>query len=246
LEVETIRQVLTEKIDTIKAVEVPEGITLSLPVAGYVSRSLAFIIDILIRTAIIWFVSIIFSFLGNFGTGFILLSAFLVEWFYPVFFEVLNYGQTPGKKSLGLVVVNDDGTPIGWSSSIVRNLLRIADFLPFFYTFGILSMLYSHDFKRLGDYAAGTLVIHKLQRDKKLNINEQSELGVLSPKTALKLDEQSGILSFSERAQTMSDARVNELANYLEPWIDKEIIYTSRRSPAFALFRMANWIRGQR
>ena len=139
-------------LDTTREVEVPEGITLSLPVASLVSRSLAFLIDLVARFAIIFTFVQLFSVFGEFGQGLILITAFLVEWFYPVLLELFYNGQTIGKKVLGIMVINDDGTPIDWSSSIVRNLLRFADFLPFLYGFGLISMMFSRDFKRLGRF----------------------------------------------------------------------------------------------
>ncbi|WP_444996788.1 RDD family protein [Aliikangiella sp. IMCC44359] len=228
-------------LDTTREVEVPEGITLSLPVAGLVSRSLAFIIDLLLRWAAIAIIAQIFSIFGNFGSGVILLFIFLVEWFYPVLFEVLYNGQTLGKKVLGITVINDDGTPIDWSSSIIRNLLRFADFLPFCYAFGIISMLFSRDFKRLGDFVAGTLVVHKLDLVKK---QKAISIEGVAPKFPLTLDEQSAIVSFAERSSKMSESRVNELAGYLGPWLDQEKIKQGSEPASVQLFKIAKWLRG--
>ena len=228
-------------LDTTREVEVPEGITLSLPVAGYVSRALAFIIDLIIRMAILYVGVMIISWLGDFGQGLILMLAFLIEWFYSVIFEVFWYGQTPGKKVLGIMVINDDGTPVDWSSSIVRNLLRFADFLPFLYAFGVLSMLLTKEFKRLGDLAAGTLVIHKQES---ANVEQNYEMDGLAPKTPLTLDEQSAIIAFSERTSQMSEARANELAGVLGPWLDQDKIKKQTEPAAIQLTRMAKWLRG--
>ena len=74
------------------------------------------------------------------GAAFV--TVFLLEWFYPVFFEVYRNGATPGKQALNLAVVQDDGIPVGWSASMVRNLLRTADLLPFLYGCGLLSMMW--------------------------------------------------------------------------------------------------------
>ena len=230
-------------LDTTREVEVPEGITLSMPVASLVSRSLAFIVDIVIRWAIIWVGWIIFSSFGNFGEGLFYLTVFLLEWFYPVLFEVFYNGQTPGKKILGIMVINDDGTPIDWSSSIVRNLLRFADFLPFFYAAGLLSMMFSQDFKRLGAFAAGTLVVHKIDP---IIPSQRAELEGLAPRVALTLEEQSAVIGFSERATVMSPSRVNELAGVLGPWLDRDKIQRGSESAAVQLSRIAKWLRGHR
>ena len=146
---------VTKKLDTMRTVETPEGVELTLRVVGPAARSIAWFIDQLIRSTAYAFAAMIVSFLGEMGVGLLLIFIFVAEWFYPVLFEVLNYGSTPGKLVMGLSVVHDDGTPITWTASITRNLLRFADFLPFAYLIGIISMLISQDFKRLGDVVAG-------------------------------------------------------------------------------------------
>lgn len=228
-------------LDTTKEVEVPEGVVLSLPIAGYPSRSLAYLIDFLIRMAFILIASTILSVFGKMGGGLFYLAVFLIEWFYPVLFEVFNHGQTPGKKILGILVINDDGTPINWSSSIVRNLLRFADMLPMFYAFGILTMLMNREFKRLGDFAAGTLVIHQ----QAITSNKQQyNVTGSAPKTPLSLDEQSAIISFAERTPEMSQARANELAGHLSPWLNRETAQLNKESYVTQLIRIAKWLRG--
>ncbi|MGX5172679.1 RDD family protein [Aliikangiella sp. IMCC44653] len=228
-------------LDTTKQVEVPEGITLSLPVAGAVCRSLAFLLDLVIRWSLLFVIILVFSFFGKFGDGVLLLTFFLVEWFYPVIFEVFNHGQTIGKKVLKIVVVNDDGTPIDWSSSMVRNLLRFVDFLPFMYALGILSMLFSKDFKRLGDFAAGTLVIHRLEHS---NLVQQNQLSARAPKIALTLEEQSALMAFAERSNQISSPRQNELASILSAWLDRALIKSGKTSAASQLMQIAKWLRG--
>lgn len=85
---------------------------------------------------------------------------FLLEWFYPIIFEVYRQGQTPGKKVMAIKVLQDNGIPVGWPTSLIRNLLRAVDFLPMMYGFGVVSMLIARNFRRLGDLAAGTLVVY--------------------------------------------------------------------------------------
>lgn len=228
-------------LDTTREIEVPEGVELSLAVAGLVSRSLAFMIDLLVRWLGLATVSGVLGYLGNFGTGIFFILIFLVEWFYPVLFEVFNQGQTIGKKSMGIMVINDDGTPIDWSSSIVRNLLRFADFLPMLFGFGIISMLLNKDFKRLGDLAAGTLVVHRRSiKDEKLTYEQDG----LAPKIPLTLEEQSAIISFAERSQRMSEARTHELAGYLGPWLNQDKTKKDPLDAAKLLKRIAKWLRG--
>src|SRR5207237_6321991 len=84
---------------------------------------------------------------------------FLVEWLYPVLFEVLWTGASPGKRVVGLKVVMDNGLPVTAAASLARNILRAADFLPFFYGSAVICVLWRQDSKRLGDLAAGTMVV---------------------------------------------------------------------------------------
>jgi uncharacterized RDD family membrane protein YckC len=228
-------------LDTTREIEVPEGVELTLAVAGLVSRALAFMIDLAIRWIGLATVSGILAYLGNFGSGLFLILVFVVEWFYPVLFEVFNQGQTIGKKSMGIMVINDDGTPIDWSSSIVRNLLRFADFLPVLFGFGVVSMLVNKDFKRLGDLAAGTVVVHKRRLNKTTSNFDQDGL---SPKLPLTLAEQSAIISYAERSDRMSPSRAAELGNVLAPWLDQDLIKKNPDHSSVTLKRMAKWLRG--
>ena len=145
-------------IDTLRLNETPEGVDLGLSVAGPVPRALALALDSLIRLGLYLLLLPLLS-LSKLGAGLFLLGIFLVDWLYPVLFEVYR-GATPGKRAMGLAVVHDDGTPVGLAASLIRNLLRIIDFLPLFYGVGLVSCLVDRDFRRLGDLAAGTLVIH--------------------------------------------------------------------------------------
>ena len=146
-------------LDTRQSLETPEGALLPLTPAGFGVRTLAQLLDILIRYGIVTVLFILLSLLGKMGTGIALILAFLLEWFYPVYFEVSRQGRTPGKKWMGIRVVNDDGTPITFGPSLLRNLLRFIDFLPMLYLTGIIACLCNRQFKRLGDLAAGGVAV---------------------------------------------------------------------------------------
>ncbi len=92
--------------------------------------------------------------------GSYLIGLFALLWFYPVYFEVRAHGQTPGKRFMGLRVLQENGTPVGWSASVLRNFLLVADFLPVLYLAALISMISDSSFRRLGDLAAGTLVVY--------------------------------------------------------------------------------------
>ncbi|MFJ3482258.1 RDD family protein [Pseudomonas sp. NPDC090202] len=199
-------------LDTRIPMETPEGIDLILRPAGLVSRSLAFVIDLLIRGVLLIALFFLLDALGEFGSGVFVLALFLINWWYAVLFEVLHQGRTPGKQIMGLRVVHDDGTPVGWSASLLRNLLRFVDMLPFGYSVGAFTCLQHPQFKRLGDLAAGTLVIY---RDTPSPRPEQVDVAPLIPAVALTLDEQRAVLAFAERHYGLSAARAQELAGLL-------------------------------
>lgn len=199
-------------LDTRIAIETPEGIDMILRPAGLVVRSLAFGIDLGIRAVVIGVLFLILQLFDKFGMGLAAIALFLVNWWYMVLFEVLNQGRSPGKQWMGLRVVQDDGTPIGWSASLLRNLLRFVDLLPFGYFLGAISCLQHPGFKRLGDIAAGTLVIY---REQPLTRPQLPPAQPRRPVFTLTLIEQRAILGFAERQAELSDARVNELASIL-------------------------------
>ena len=150
---------------------------------------------------------------GLAGWGISLVFMFVVEWFYPVLFEVFRNGQTPGKKMLGITVVNDDLTPVSFGSSLLRNLLRVVDFLPFLYLLGLITMVTNQRFQRLGDLAAGTLVISVSAAAKTTDINEVEPM---PPPVALNRQEQIAIIDFLQRSGYLSDSRKQELAAILD------------------------------
>src|SRR5262249_33255826 len=88
------------------------------------------------------------------------LVAFAFLWGYYIFFEMAWNGQSPGKRWVGLRVMRLDGTPLTLSESIIRNLVRLVDFLPAYYGVGVVAMFISSQSRRLGDLAAGTVVVH--------------------------------------------------------------------------------------
>lgn len=203
---------LQTPLDTRYQVETPEGIDLPLRPAGLMPRALAFSLDLLIRGLILGLMFGVLALLGDFGVGLGSILLFVVSWLYMVLFEVLNQGRSPGKHMMGLRVVHDDGTPIGWAASLTRNLLRFVDMLPLGYCIGAVSCLQHPTFKRLGDLAAGTLVIYQEQRLRRPQLPEAMPLRA---PFILNLAEQRAILGFAERQSELSPARVQELAAIL-------------------------------
>ncbi|MFY0730456.1 RDD family protein [Pseudomonas sp. NFX15] len=203
---------LSPPLDTRYHVETPEGVDLPLRPAGLMIRALAFTVDLGVRGLILGVLFIGLAMFGKLGAGLGSLLLFVISWWYMVLFEVLNQGRSPGKQWLGLRVVHDDGTPVGWSASLLRNLLRVVDILPFGYFLGAVSCLQHPHFKRLGDLAAGTLVIY---REHPRSRPELPEALPRRPAFVLALAEQRAILGFAERQCELSPARVDELAAIL-------------------------------
>ena len=195
-------------LDTARRIATPEGIELTLRLAGPVPRALAWAIDLLIRAAVLGIIALAIGSLRQFGMAVVLLSAFLIEWLYPAWFEA-TWGATPGKRAIGLMVLNDDGTPIRWAAALTRNLLRAADFLPAMYLGGFIAMVLNRDFKRLGDLAANTLVVYREQRLAPLTIPDSEPQ---PPGFALSIIEQRAILDFAARSPGLTAERSEELA----------------------------------
>lgn len=154
-------------LDTTTIIETPEQVRFTLHVAGPIRRAGAYLIDTSIRGVVLLGVSALAmlgelispSDLSGFRAGAMLFVLFLTEWGYFVVTETTMGGQSPGKRALRLRVVSEDGRPLSWSQSVLRNLLRAADFLPMAYALGVLAMICDRRFKRLGDQLAATLVV---------------------------------------------------------------------------------------
>ncbi|MCP4391191.1 MAG: RDD family protein [Gammaproteobacteria bacterium] len=227
-------------LDTRYRVEIPGGINLEAQVVGPIPRFLAFAIDLAIRGVILFVLSIAALPFGAFGLGggFFLIFLFAIEWLYPVLFEVFWRGQTPGKKALGISVINDDLTPVTLGTSLVRNLLRTIDFLPLFYLAGLVTMLCNRRFQRLGDLAAGTLVISVRESNRPV---PQQDIVPLAPSTSLLRTEQTSIIDFLQRSPQLSEPRQRELASLLDG-----ITHDRGENGVEKLHRIGAWFLGVR
>jgi uncharacterized RDD family membrane protein YckC len=152
-------------------IETPEQTLLEFPLAGIGSRFLAIALDTLLQVGayiVLWLIAALLSIEGflptvgkQWGVAIVIFLAFLVQFGYYTTFESVWNGQTPGKRWTHLRVIQDSGRPISPYDAILRNLLRIVDSLPTLYAVGIVTILLSRENKRVGDYAAGTVVIHE-------------------------------------------------------------------------------------
>lgn len=144
----------------------PENIELRFQMAGLYTRGLAQFYDIIyqIIASIVLHASPIFIGFGGYGSrglygAYLILVYFAVFWCYYIFFELYFDGQTPGKRKFGIRVVTLQGGRVGFAASLARNIIRLVDFLPVFFLVGIVSLLFTERHQRLGDLAAGTIVI---------------------------------------------------------------------------------------
>lgn len=226
-------------LDTARRIATPEGIELALRLAGPVPRACAWLVDLLIRFAILGALGLFLGALGGFGRGAFLLIWFFLEWLFPAWCEAEWGGATPGKRAFGLVVLHDDGTPVRWPAALARNLLRAFDFLPFGYGFGLAAMLMNRDFKRLGDLAAGTIVAY---RDPKPSGFQIPQAPPLAPLVPLTLTEQRAILDFAERAPGLTEERAEELAAIPRGLVGN----LDGRAATQRLIRIANYLVGRK
>lgn len=160
----------------------PEQVTIRYELAGFGSRALAAGVDLLLSALFMLLVAIPI-FIANFGTfdfndlswqaisrsfliGILILIIFIITWGYFIFFETLWNGTTPGKRIFGLQVIRDGGFPVDFRAVLIRNLVRAVDMMPTFYALGFVSVIWNEQYKRLGDIAAGTIVVrHGLDDD---------------------------------------------------------------------------------
>jgi uncharacterized RDD family membrane protein YckC len=149
----------------------PEQIEITYVIAGIGSRFVALAIDTIYQVLIaaVAFYAIVglrlfegvLPDLSWVQAGLLVLVGFLLFYGYYVFFETVWNGQTPGKRVVGLRVVRIDGRPIGFSQAAIRNVVRVLDSLPVYYAIGVLVMFLNKSQRRLGDLAAGTVVVHE-------------------------------------------------------------------------------------
>ncbi|MDX6620687.1 MAG: hypothetical protein QOK36_3073 [Gaiellales bacterium] len=142
----------------------PEGVSLELPLAGVGSRFVALLLDSMLQTVAFVALALLVRVAGAGGfTGdaVMAVAAFALVFGYPVAFELGAAGRTPGKRWSSLRVVCDDGSPITFRASALRNLVRLVDALPGFYVVGAIAIFASRDNQRLGDLVAGSIVVRE-------------------------------------------------------------------------------------
>lgn len=217
-----MRTAAPDRLDTMQRIELASGVEVELHPAGPVVRAKAWLVDLL-WMVLFYIIAGLAIGLSSFAIGFegsgglFLLLVFFMSWMYRVLYEKKR-GATPGKKSCGLKVVMTSGAPLTWTAAILRNLLRVADFIPAAYCTGLASCLMSRRFQRLGDLVADTMVVYAApQAGQPVLMPEAAWAEALPPAMALTREERAAIIRFNERLPMWSQSRREELAGQVQP-----------------------------
>ena len=222
------------QFDTSIQIVTPENIAFQYRVAGPFRRLPAYLIDVLIRGAVFGAGTLVLlAIFGMAGLGFVgiglgLVLWFLLAWFYGGVFETFWNGQTPGKRLLHIRVISVDGQPIGGLQAVLRNVLRVLDgqpghnFLmgPLTYLLGLLVAMTNDRFQRLGDLAAGTMVVVE-QRQWFAGIvaikhaDVAGMAGVIPPSFQASRSLARALATYAQRRENFSLARRMEIARHL-------------------------------
>ena len=202
---------------------------LELPVAGIGSRFLALGVDTVLQAAlyISATLTLVFGlptigrrslpFLSQLGPAAAILIGFCIYWGYFAFFEIIWSGRTPGKRLASIRVIKESGRPINAYEAIGRNILRAIDFLPAMYGLGLVVMMLNRNSRRLGDYLAGTVVIHdRKSKDSRPNWRGPvGTVGLTQPVANVTLDELVLIETYLQRRSDLEPSVRVEMAEQI-------------------------------
>lgn len=187
------------------SIETPEQVALEFDLAGLGSRFMAVLLDHLIQGALILIVALAtFAFVAGVGpiwtAAILVFTVFAINWGYFTVFETYRNGQTPGKKLVKIRVIKNSGRAITIFEAMIRNLVRVIDYLPTAYLVGMIAMFIDSKNRRLGDMAAGTLVVHEREQT-----TGDMKLAVMSSATA-----EANSLAFDVRKLNIADLELIE------------------------------------
>jgi uncharacterized RDD family membrane protein YckC len=193
-------------------ISTPEQVAFHYELAGIGTRFVAALIDYLIIITALLLLTCAMSFLrlGAIGVGgdagtyvvlaLIVLIYFALFWGYFMLFETLWSGQTPGKRMGRLRVIRRDGQPVGAGEVLIRNLVRIVDFLPGFYGIGLVVMFIDKEARRLGDMAAGTIVVREGDPTRLQDVRVQASSSASRPAVTQRAYGSAGYAAYSPYA----------------------------------------------
>ncbi len=223
-----------DQLDTRIEIITPENIAFQYRVAGPFRRLPAYLLDAIIRAGLILLGGLILMFtlglsgLPGLSLGMVLILWFVLSWFYGGLFETFWNGQTPGKRMMHIRVVSVDGQPINGIQAVLRNFLREVDAQPlYFFQVGLLAAMMNDRFQRLGDLAAGTMVVveegHWLRGLTQLHEPEVAQLASQIPVNfQAKRSLARALSAYVERRASFAWGRRMEIARHLaEPLREK-------------------------
>ena len=225
------------------SVATPEGVTLEVTLAGVGSRFVAGVIDQVLRWSLLLALVALLAVLqedfssdgfSGAGTVALIVAIFFVQFGYDVLFETLASGRTPGKRWTGLRVVKKGGTPVGFLASALRNILRIVDSLPGFYLVGILSVMFTANNQRLGDLAAGTIVVRERRQTTALPSSPAASVpapadSALYDVSAVSAEELATVRRFLERRATLAPEARDRLARDMATRLGPKVVGPPRQ-----------------
>jgi uncharacterized RDD family membrane protein YckC len=232
-------------MDRTLSVQTPESIAFSYELAGLGSRFLAVIIDLLVQiaifAAIIWGLALIAAgqpraqilsaagskYAESIATAFVVALLFIVFFAYFIVFEAFWNGRTPGKRLMGLRVVRDGGYPLDFTSAAIRNLVRVGEVILGFYAISAIASVASAQNKRLGDMAAGTIVVRDSPAATLHALLADSQDG---PRSSMLTDKEHAIIEqFVSRRNALAPAVRKELAARIAAQIRPRVSYDLQR-----------------
>lgn len=206
---------MTERRRTIVT---PEAVALSVDAAGLGSRMIALLIDTLIQGALALVVTVVAASIGLYRTPVVVvfsLMLFVLVWGYFPLWETFWRGRTPGKRAQHLRVVMVDGQPATAGPIFLRNLVRVADFLPGGYGVGAIAILLSRNSRRLGDLAAGTMVVRERAAPEPAPLAAATPTAVALDTAGLRQRDYVVVRDFLQRRSSLDSAARGALARTL-------------------------------
>jgi uncharacterized RDD family membrane protein YckC len=237
---------LNPAIDTILTAETPEGIAISIRPAGFAVRATAFLIDAVIRFVLLMICATVLTASGGLGAGarfqggLFFICLFVLNWLYPVIFELTPAAATPGKRIMGLVVLMANGLPITPAGCLIRNLMRVVDVLPLCYAFGIVTILLRGDSRRIGDLAGGTVVAYRYDVQPAGSL---ADAAPIPPPIVLSRRQQIAVMAFGFRVGRLTPERAEEIAELASAAVADT---AARLSLTTRLVGVARWLHGER
>jgi uncharacterized RDD family membrane protein YckC len=208
-------------LDESITISTPEGLLLRLQLAGLGSRFIAGVVDLIIQAILVVILALLAGAAGvtSGAKGLVvLIGTFVIVFFYPVLFEVLGNGRTPGKRMSHLRVVRDTGSPVDLAASAIRNLMRLIDGPILLYLPTMVSVAVTSRNQRPGDLAAGTLVIREQSVKRRAAAGREASAGGAAARwdaSAVTVQETAAVRRFLERRDSLERSARTELAQRL-------------------------------